>query len=88
MGGVLWPSPSKYLKYKEIRMKQILSTVNGWVTEFNTFLQGLIVLGVVIGILFDDYFGVIGGIGNLMGQIGESGLAGLVALILVVLWYK
>ena len=69
-------------------MKQIISNVNGWVNELNTFLQGLIVLGVVIGILFDDYFGVIGGIGTLMGQIGESGLAGLVALILVVLWYK
>ena len=69
-------------------MKQIISSVNGWVTELNTFLQGLVVLGVVIGILFDDYFGVIGGIGSLMGTIGESGLAGLVALILVVLWYK
>ena len=69
-------------------MKQIISSVNGWVTELNTFLQGLVVLGVVIGILFDDYFGVIGGIGALMGTIGESGLAGLVALILVVLWYK
>ena len=69
-------------------MKQIISSVNGWVTELNTLLQGLIVLGVVIGILFDDYFGVIGGIGNLMGTVGESGLAGLVALILVVLWYK
>ena len=69
-------------------MKQIISTVNEWVTELNTFLQGLVVLGVVVGILFNDYFGVIGGIGNLMGQIGESGLAGLVALILVVLWYK
>ena len=69
-------------------MKQIISTVNGWVTELNTFLQGLIVLGVVIGILFDDYFGVIGGIGTLMGKIGESGLAGLVALIHIVLWYK
>ena len=69
-------------------MKQIISTVNGWVTELNTFLQGLVDLGVVVGILFNDYFGVIGGIGNLMGQIGESGLAGLVALILVVLWYK
>ena len=69
-------------------MKQIISTVNGWVTEINHFLQGLIVLGVGIGILFYDYFGVFGGIKNLMGQIGDNGLAGLVALILVVLWYK
>ncbi len=69
-------------------MKQIISTVNGWVTIITEFLQGLIVLGVVIGILFNDYFGVIGGIGKLMENIGENGLAGLVALVLVVLWYK
>jgi len=69
-------------------MKQVISKVNGWVTTITEFLQGLIVLGVVIGILFDDYFGVSGGFGTLMSQIGESGLAGLVALILVVLWYK
>ena len=69
-------------------MKQALSTFNGWVSDITDFLRGLIVLGVVIGILFNDVFGVIGGIGNLMGQVGENGLAGLVALILVVLWYK
>ena len=69
-------------------MKQIISNVNGWITDLTDFLQGLIVLGVVIGILFNDYFGGIGGIGRLMGQLGENGLAGLVALILVVLWYK
>ena len=69
-------------------MKQIISNVNEWVADITDFLLGLIVLGVVIGILFNDYFGVIGGIGIMMGQIGENGLAGLVALILVVLWYK
>ena len=69
-------------------MKQILSTVNGVVTEFSNFLFSLIVLGVAIGILFNDYFGVIDGIGSLMTGIGEQGLAGLVALILVVVWYK
>ena len=69
-------------------MKQIISTVNELVTEFSKFLLSLIVLGVAVGILFDDYFLVIAGIGNLMTGIGESGLAGLVALILVALWYK
>ena len=69
-------------------MKQILSTVNGVVTEFSNFLLSLIVLGVAVGILFNDYFGVIDGIGNLMTGIGEKGLAGLVAIILVALWYK
>ena len=69
-------------------MKQFMSTLNGWVSDITDFLQGLIVLGVVIGILFNDPFHVIEGIGVLMNQVGENGLAGLVALILVVLWYK
>ena len=69
-------------------MKQIISNVNGWITDITQLLQGLIILGVVVGILFDDVFGVIGGIGKIMGQFGESGLAGLVALLLIVLWYK
>ena len=69
-------------------MKNVISTVNGWIADITDFLQGLVVLGVLVGILFNDYFGVIGGIGKLMGQIGENGLAGLVALVLVVLWYK
>ena len=69
-------------------MKQILSTVNEIVNEFSNFLLSLIVLGVAIGILFNDYFGVIEGISNLMTGIGEKGLAGLVALVLVALWYK
>ena len=69
-------------------MKQIMSTVNDMVNEFSKFLLSLIVLGIAIGILFDDYFLVFAGIGNLMSGIGESGLAGLVALILVALWYK
>ena len=69
-------------------MKQVIATLNGWINDITDFLQGLVVLGVVIGILYNDYFGVIGNIGSLMGQVGENGLAGLVALVLVVLWYK
>ena len=69
-------------------MKQVISTLNEWINDITDFLQGLVVLGVVIGILYNDYFGVIGNIGTLMGQVGENGLAGLVALVLVVLWYK
>ena len=45
-------------------------------------------LGVVVGILFDDYFGVIGNIGEIMTKLGQEGLAGLVALVLIVSWYK
>ena len=69
-------------------MKKALNTFTDWINEITGFLQALVVLGVVTGILFNDAFGVIAGIGSLMGQIGESGLAGLVALMLVVMWYK
>ncbi|MBC8213880.1 MAG: hypothetical protein H8E71_04500 [Candidatus Marinimicrobia bacterium] len=69
-------------------MKKVLSTVSDWIATITDFLKGIIILGVVIGILFDDYFGVIAGIGKLMGEFGQSGLAGLVALVLVVAWYK
>ena len=43
---------------------------------------------ILIGILYNDAFGVINGIKNLMQGVGDGGLAGLVALILVALWYK
>ena len=69
-------------------MKKAIANITDWINEFTGLLQTLVVFGVVVGILFDDPFGVIAGIGKLMSQVGDSGLAGLVALILVVLWYK
>ena len=69
-------------------MKKAIANLTDWIDQSAGLLQSLVVLGVVIGILFDDPFGVIAGIGRLMSQVGDSGLAGLVALLLVVLWYK
>ena len=69
-------------------MKKAIANITDWINEFAGLLQTLVVFGVVVGILFDDPFGVIAGIGRLMSQVGDSGLAGLVALLLVVLWYK
>ena len=69
-------------------MKKAIANITDWINEFTGLLQTLVVFGVVVGILFDDPFGVIAGIGNLMSQVGDTGLAGLVALMLVVLWYK
>jgi len=69
-------------------MKNGITTISGWISAISGLLQQLIVLGVVVGILYNDYFGVIAGIGSVMGQIGDSGLAGLVALVLVATWYK
>mgnify|MGYP001226181010 FL=1 len=69
-------------------MKNAIANITDWINEFTGLLQTLVVFGVIVGILFDDPFGVIAGIGKLMSQVGDSGLAGLVALLLVVLWYK
>ena len=69
-------------------MKNGITTISGWISAISGLLQQLIVLGVVVGILYNDYFGVIAGIGSVMCQIGDSGLAGLVALVLVATWYK
>ena len=69
-------------------MKKAIANITDWINEFTGLLQTLVAFGVVVGILFDDPFGVIAGIGKLMSQVGDSGLAGLVALLLVVLWYK
>ena len=69
-------------------MKKTIASLTETINDFTGLLQTLVVFGVVVGILFDDPFGVIDGISTLMGQLGDSGLAGLVALLLVVLWYK
>ena len=69
-------------------MKQTLATIGSWINEITKLLQTLVVLGIVLGILFEDYFGVIGNLTDLFSSLGEQGLAGLVALLLVVLWYK
>ena len=69
-------------------MKQIIADVNSWISIFVDLLLGLIVLGVTVGILFNDPFNVIAGISTVMEKMVAGGLAGLVALILVVVWYK
>ena len=55
---------------------------------FVELLKVLAVLGIVIGILYEDYFGVIENLGIVMTNLGQQGLAGLVALALLVTWYK
>jgi len=69
-------------------MKDALGLITGWLNSITDVLKALIALGVAVGILFNDYYGVIGGIGNLMSQFGDAGLAGLIALLLILTWYK
>ena len=69
-------------------MKKAMANVTTWLNDLTDLLKALIVFGIVSGIIWNDYFGVIGGIGQLMAKIDQGGLAGLVALVLVVTWWK
>ena len=69
-------------------MNKAFETVTAFIGDVTSLLKGLVVLGIVGGILFDDYFGVIAGIGDLMSKFGDAGFAGLLALMLIVFWYK
>ena len=69
-------------------MKKVVSELTEWLGTFVDLLKVLLVLGIVIGILFEDYFGVIGNLGVIMKNLGQQGLAGLVALGLLATWYK
>jgi hypothetical protein len=69
-------------------MKKAITTITSWVNDLSDLLKALIVMGVLIGLAYNDIFGVIGNIGRLMSNIGDGGLAGLVALVLVVTWWK
>ena len=69
-------------------MKKVVSELTEWLGTFVDLLKVLLVLGIVIGILFEDYFGVINNLGVIMKNLGQQGLAGLVALAILVTWYK
>jgi hypothetical protein len=69
-------------------MKKVVTELTDWLGTFVELLKVLLVLGIVIGILFQDYFGVIANLGVIMQNLGQQGLAGLVALGLLASWYK
>mgnify|MGYP003312354788 CR=1 FL=1 len=46
-------------------MKKAFETVTAFVEDVSALLRGLVMLGIVVGILFDDYFGVVAAIGEL-----------------------
>ena len=69
-------------------MKKAIVTITTWVNDLSDLLKSLLVMGILIGLVYNDLFGVIDNIGKLMSNIGDGGLAGLVALVLVVTWWK
>ena len=69
-------------------LKGALQTLNEWLGQITDLLKTLVVIGIVVGILFDDFFGVIGGLGRVMTQFGDAGFAGILALMIIVMWYE
>ena len=69
-------------------LKGALQTVNEWLGQITDLLKTLDVIGIVVGILFDDFFGVISGLGRIMTQFGDAGFAGILALMIIVMWYE
>ncbi len=69
-------------------LKGALQTVNELLGQITDLLKTLVVIGIVVGILFDDFFGVISGLGRVMTQFGDAGFAGILALMIIVMWYE
>ena len=65
-----------------------IKTLNEWLGIATELLKSLVVVGIIVGILFDDFFGVIGGLGRIMAQFGDAGFAGILALMILVMWYE
>ena len=53
-------------------MNDAIAKLTGWISKLTDLLISLVVLGVIVGILFNDPFGVIAGVGNLFSQIGDN----------------
>ena len=43
-----------------------MQQVNEWLNQLTDLAKTLVVIGIIVGILFDDYFGVIAGLGRIM----------------------
>ena len=65
-----------------------IKTLNEWLGTITELLKSLVVVGIVVGILFDDFFGVIAGLGRIMSQFGDAGFAGILALMILVMLYS
>jgi len=72
-------------------MKEIMKTVNEWVTGIMEMLINFVAVGAVFEVLFGSgVFGVsvIGNLTNIINGFGNSGFAGLIALLFLVGLFK
>ena len=53
-------------------MKKAIVTITSWVNDLSDLLKSLLVMGILIGLVYNDMFGVIGNIGKLMSNIGDG----------------
>ena len=56
-----------------------LQNLNEWLGQLIDLAKMLVVIGIIVGILFDDFFGVIAGLGRIMSQFGDAGFAGILS---------
>ena len=64
-----------------------LQNLNEWLGQLIDLAKMLVVIGIIVGILFDDFFGVIAGLGRIRSQFGDAGFAGILSLAILVMWY-
>ena len=69
-------------------MKDGLQVVKTWLDGLTGLLTGLLVVSLLVGILYEDYFGTLANLNLFLSGVGDKGLAGLLAIVLVTVWYK
>ena len=69
-------------------MNNAFKLINSTLGTLTDLAINVLVAGTIIGILYDDVFGVIAGIGSAVAAIGDGGVAGLVAVMAVAMWMK
>ena len=69
-------------------MNNAFKLINDTLSSLTSLFINVLVAGTIIGILYDDVFGVIAGIGSAVNAIGDGGVAGLVAVMVVAGWMK
>ena len=68
-------------------MKEIITTVKGWLDDLAHLMLSFVAIGAVSEVIFGSgIFGVnvIGNLTSIINSFGESGFAGLVALLVLV----
>ena len=72
-------------------MKEIITTVKGWVDDLAHLMLSFVAIGAVSEVIFGSgIFGVnvIGNLTSIINTFGQSGFAGLVAMLVLVGLFK